>query len=334
MSTCQLYSYNSSEQSSIQEDEPYFCNDFLLRKLPENHVHWLNFHRLTEKEEIQKFFTNQDFDKHILEDVYARLRRPKLEEYGGYLFFSIRSVLPPRSNSSSLEQEQLSFVLGENFLISLQEKKSDHFPEVRDRIQMKKGRIRDRGADFLLFRLLDAIIDNYFEVVDHVGERIHALEPLIIHQSDSGSLKTVEIQKARLQELRKTVIPMKEIALQLEKIQNPLLSKDNERYFGDLRENCMGILEEIDSKMSALDGLTNLYYAVQGQRMNEIMKVLTVVSAIFIPLTFIAGIYGMNFKNMPELEYKNGYFILMSVMFVLAIALMLYFIRKGWLKNN
>lgn len=334
MSYCQLYSYNSKECDRVEEDENYFAEEqFLLSKLPKDHSYWLNFHRLTEKTVVRKFFDNQKFDRLALEDVYARLRRPKLEDYDGFLFFSIRSVLPPESNSSPLVQEQLSFVLGKNYLISLQEKRSDHFPEVRDRLELKKGKIRDRGADFLLFRLLDAIIDNYFEVVDHVGESARRLEPEIIHNNSNEVLKTVEIQKRRLNELRKTVIPMKEIAVQLVNSPNPILDKKNERYFDDLRENCMSVLDEIDSNLSMLDGLTNLHYAAQGQRMNEIMKVLTVISAIFIPLTFLAGIYGMNFQNMPELQLKNGYFVLLGVMAVIAMGLVVYFIRKGWLNR-
>ncbi len=286
MSHCQLYSYNSNECLKQDADETFFANDFDLASLPTDHSYWLNFHRLTEKKQIEQFFDHQKIDRHVMEDVYARLRRPKLEEYGHFLFFSIRSVLPPANNSSPLVQEQLSFILGKNYLISLQEKRSDHFPEVRDRLELKKGRIRDRGADFLLFRMLDAIIDNYFEVVEHVGEKARKLEPEIIENNSNEVLKTVEIQKRRLHELRKTVIPMKEIALQLEKETNPVLDKENERYFGDLKENCMSVLDEIDSNLSLLEGLTNLHYAAQGQRMNEIMKVLTVISAIFIPLTF------------------------------------------------
>jgi len=334
MSHCQLYTYNSKECLKIEEDETYFAEgNFDVRNLSGDHSYWLNYHRLTEKIKIEQFFDKQHIDRHVLEDVYARLRRPKLEDYDDFLFFSIRSVLPPSSNTSPLVQEQLSFVLGKNYLISMQEKRSDHFPEVRDRLELKKGKIRDRGADFLLFRLLDAIIDNYFEVVDHVGESSRKLEPEIIRNNSNEVLKTVEIQKRRLNELRKTVIPMKEIAVQLVNSPNLILDKANERYFDDLRENCMSVLDEIDANLGMLDGLTNLHYAAQGQRMNEIMKVLTVISAIFIPLTFLAGIYGMNFQNMPELHWKNGYFMLLGVMAVIAMGLVVYFIRKGWLNR-
>lgn len=330
---CQLYSYNSARFSVLKEDEEYFVNEYSYEKLPADEVHWLNFHRIQKKELITQFFKNQNFDQLVLEDVYARMKRPKLEEYDDYLFFSLRSVLPPESNNAPLEQEQLSFILGENYLVSLQEKSSDFFQGVRDRIELKKGTIRDKGADFLLFRLLDATIDNYYKVVEYVHERSRLLEPRIIDDPDSELLKEIEMQKRKLLVMRKIVGPLKDITLSLEKVENNLLSKQNLHYYVDLKDSCLAILDDIDSTISLLDGLTNLYYAVQGQKMNETMKVLTVISAIFIPLTFLAGIYGMNFHNIPELRSPYGYFILLGAMVIITILMIIYFKRKGWLKN-
>lgn len=334
MKFCQLYTYNNESFTYSEEDEQHFTQNLLPQNSSDGFVHWLNFHRLSEKELVQDFFKNHGFDLLVLEDIYERPRRPKIEEYDGYLFFSLRSVLPPESNHVPLVEEQLSFILGKNFLVSLQEKHSDHFTDVRNRIELKKGKIRDKGADFLLFRLLDAILDNYYEVVEYIGERGRKLEPLIIEDPDSDLLKQIELHKRRLLSLRRIVAPLKDITVKLEKVESPMLSKENTNYFADLKESCHGILDDIDSSLSLFDGLTNLYYAVQGQKMNEIMKVLTVVSAIFIPLTFLAGIYGMNFDNMPELHARNGYFILMGVMAVVAILLVVYFVRRGWLKKG
>lgn len=330
---CQLYSYNSDHFNLKEDDEDYFVNEYSYENLPTDEVHWLNFHRIEKKELITQFFKNQNFDQLVLEDVYARMRRPKLEEYDEYLFFSLRSVLPPESNTARLEQEQLSFILGKNYLVSLQEKSSDFFQDVRGRIELKKGTIRDKGADFLLFRLLDATIDNYYKVVEYVNERSRMLEPKIIDDPDSELLKEIEMQKRKLLVMRKIVGPLKDITLSLEKVENNLLSKQNIHYYVDLKDSCLAILDDIDSTISLLDGLTNLYYAVQGQKMNETMKVLTVISAIFIPLTFLAGIYGMNFHNIPELRSPYGYFILLGVMVIITILMIIYFKRKGWLKN-
>ncbi len=330
---CQLYSYNSDHFNLKEDDEDYFVNEYSYENLPSDEVHWLNFHRIEKKELITQFFKNQNFDQLVLEDVYARMRRPKLEEYDEYLFFSLRSVLPPESNTARLEQEQLSFILGKNYLVSLQEKSSDFFQDVRGRIELKKGTIRDKGADFLLFRLLDATIDNYYKVVEYVNERSRMLEPKIIDDPDSELLKEIEMQKRKLLVMRKIVGPLKDITLSLEKVENNLLSKQNIHYYVDLKDSCLAILDDIDSTISLLDGLTNLYYAVQGQKMNETMKVLTVISAIFIPLTFLAGIYGMNFHNIPELRSPYGYFILLGVMVIITILMIIYFKQKGWLKN-
>jgi len=330
---CQLYSYNSYHFNLKEEDEDYFVNEYSYENLPSDEVHWLNFHRIEKKELITQFFKNQNFDQLVLEDVYARMRRPKLEEYDEYLFFSLRSVLPPESNTARLEQEQLSFILGKNYLVSLQEKSSDFFQDVRGRIELKKGTIRDKGADFLLFRLLDATIDNYYKVVEYVNDRSRMLEPRIIDDPDSELLKEIEMQKGKLLVMLKIVGPLKDMTLSLEKVENNLLSKQNIHYYVDLKDSCLAILDDIDSTISLLDGLTNLYYAVQGQKMNETMKVLTVISAIFIPLTFLAGIYGMNFHNIPELRSPYGYFILLGVMVIITILMIIYFKRKGWLKN-
>ena len=250
------------------------------------------------------------------------------------MFFSVRSALPDENNTFILQQEQISFLLGKHYLISFQEKSSDHFTDVRDRIEKKRGKIRLKGPDFLLFRMLDAIVDNYFEVLEDITDSIQKLELKLLRTASSETLQLIEFQKRKLIELRKIVLPLKDVTFQLDKLESPFISKDNAHYFADLKENCMSVLEEIDANKQILEGMANLYYAVQGQRMNEIMKVLTVVSAIFIPLTFIVGVYGMNFENMPELKYKYGYYTVVAAMFAIAITLVLVFVKRGWLKKK
>jgi magnesium transporter len=249
------------------------------------------------------------------------------------MFFSIRSALPIQSDSSQLLQEQISFVLGANYLVSFQEKSSMHFADVRDRIEKKRGKIRTKGADFLLFRMLDAILDNYFEVLESSTLSIETLEHKIKHAGNNNVLQFIELEKRKLIELRKIVLPLKEVTFQLDKLDNPFLDTSNSHHFSELKENCIEVLEEIDANKQILDGMANLYYAVQGQRMNQIMKVLTIVSSIFIPLTFIVGVYGMNFKYMPELDYPYGYYTVVGVMLVISISLLIYFSKKGWLKK-
>jgi len=332
--TCQLYCYNSENVSVQKETMKDFLSKFKLSDLKDDEVHWINFHDISERALLEQFFQDQNYDRLTIEDVYTKGKRPKLEEYEHYLFFAIRSALPTAPDATKLHQEQISFILGKKYLISLQEKSSDHFTVVRERILNKKGVIRDRGSDFLLYRMLDAIVDNYFEVLDDTSKMVDRLDKQLTISRDPQLPQKIEIQKRKLLELRKIVMPLKDIALLLEAAQHEYLSKENHHYFVDLKENCYSILDEIDSNKSMLEGMSSLYYAIQGQRMNEIMKVLTVVSAIFIPLTFIAGIYGMNFDNMPELHYENSYYVAMAGMLLIAISLVVYFVKRGWLKRK
>ncbi len=332
--SCQIYKYDNDFFLISKNSPEYFAKEFASTEIHKDKVVWLNFHDITDNFSIERLGESLSIDKLSIEDIFKEKHRPKLEEYPTYLFFSIRSALPDEKNLFVLEQEQISFILGDNYLISFQEKSSDHFTEVRERIEKKRGKIRTKGPDFLLFRMLEAVIDNYFEVLEQITGTIEELEVRMLHSTTSDTLKLIELQKRKLVELRKIVLPLKEATSQLEKSLSPLIDKDNHYYFSDLREHCLSVLEEIDSNKQILDGLNNLYYAIQGQRMNEIMKLLTIISAIFIPLTFIAGIYGMNFDFMPELRTKNGYYITLLVMLGIAIGSILYFKKRGWLGNK
>lgn len=331
---CQLYTYDEEGLTIDKFNDSEVVQKYDLSKLTREKSHWLNFHSLDNKDAISELFDAHGFHRLTLEDVYTEKHRPKLEEFGDYIFFSIQSALPVEENATTLNQEQISFILGKNFLISLQEKHSDHFPEVRERLEQGIGMIRKRGTDFLLFRLLDAIVDNYFEVLEHNTKVIEELELKVLRDTSEETLMKVEKIKRNLIELRRIVVPLKDIALQLEKSNSDLISSENAHYFYDLKDNCLSALDEIDSSKNVLESLSNLYYAAQGQKMNEIMKLLTIVSTIFIPLTFIAGVYGMNFDHMPELKMKFGYFIVWGVMIVIAVLLWFYFRSKGWIKNK
>lgn len=332
--SCQLYRYDQDFFLVTRNTPDFFATEFLEIARDEDQVTWLNFHTLSNRESIEKLCEHLHIERLSVEDIYTEKKRPKLEEYANYMFFSVRSALPAENNIFVLQQEQISFILGKNYLISFQQKSSEHFTDVRDRIEKKRGKIRSKGADFLLFRMLDAIVDNYFEVLVDITDSIEKLEAKLIRVANSDTLKMIEFQKRKLIELRKIVLPLKDVAFQLEKTQSQFINSSNHPYFADLKENCLAVMEEIDANKQILEGMANLYYAIQGQRMNEIMKVLTVVSAIFIPLTFIVGVYGMNFKYMPELEYKYGYYTIVAIMFAISISLLLLFIKRGWLKRK
>ena len=328
--TCQLYHYNESHvekhNGCFSDFEPIFHPN----KLVKEDVYWLNFHSISDRKEVEELCTNLGVDKLTIDDIYKNVKRPKLEEYPTYMFFSVKSALSSKSSSYGLSKDNIAFILGDNFLISFQEKSANHFPDVRDRIENKRGKIRLKGPDFLLFRMLESITDNYFEVLDDIILAIENIEYALIHSPKSNVLKQIELQKRKLIDLRKIVFPLKDIASHLEKVECDLLANENHYYFSEIKDNCLTILEEIDGNKQILDGLSNLYFAVQGQRMNEIMKLLTIVSAIFIPLTFLVGVYGMNFDNMPELRMKYGYFIAWGIMIAITTILLLVFYKRGW----
>jgi len=331
---CQLYQFNKEFFLLKRESPVFFKEQFHQSELDEDYVSWLNFHGLKDKDSIETLCRNLGIEKLNIENVYFPSRRQKVEEYSTYMFFSIKSALPSESYTKLLNQETISFILGKNYLISFQEQSSDHFTDVRDRIENARGKIRTKNADFLLFRLLEAIIDNYFEVIENIADKIAELDSIILTRNGQNILREIEVEKRKLIELRKIAQPMRDITYQLQSVESSLIEQSNKLYFRNLKDSCLTVLDEIDANKQILEGMANLYYAVQGQRMNEIMKVLTIVSSIFIPLTFIVGVYGMNFENMPELKYKYGYYTIVGVMLLIGLLLLIYFIRRGWLKRD
>lgn len=330
----QLYKYNLDTFTLEKNSEDYFADHF--NPFEEmNSTYWLNFHSIKNKEAILKLCDKLCIDKLLQEDLFMENKRTRLEEYSDYVFFSIVSALPKEGfDHYDLKKERISFIIGDNYLISFQEKPSDHFPSVRERIECKRGKVRFKGPDFLLFRMLESIIDNYSEVVEEISDNIELLDKIVLRDPKSDVLRKVEWEKRKLLDLRKIVFPMKELMGQLDRVENEMIIEDNIHYFRELKDTCYSLIDEIESQKQMLDGVANLYYAIQGQRMNEIMKVLTVTSAIFIPLTFIVGVYGMNFENMPELKWRNGYFMIWGIMIFITVALVFVFWKRGWLKRN
>lgn len=331
---CQLYSYNKEVFHITKNSSKYFVEHFVKEFIEEERVAWLNYHSIFPQEEISALCAKLEVDRFVVEDIYTEKQRPKVESYDTHIFFSVRSALPAKSIDSALNTEQISFLLGEHYLISFQEKSSDHFTEVRERIELNKGKIRTKGPDFLLYRMLEAIVENYYEVLEEIAQNSQRHEKQLLRNDKSVTLQVIEQDKQRLAELRRIALPMKDVALQIQKSTSDFLNKGGDHYFDDLKDSCLGVLEEIDVNKQSLESLTNLYYAAQGQRMNSIMKVLTVISAIFIPLSFLVGLYGMNFDNMPELHTKNGYFVLLGAMSVIVLALLIVFVKRGWLSSK
>lgn len=330
--SAQVYQYSQEFFAVHNDDIKSICADFEPSIIDSDYVYWLNFHNLDQRESIELLCQKLNLDKLSIESIFLPLRRSKVEEYPNYLFFQIHALRNDSSKAS--ETEKLTFILGKNFLLSFQDHQGQHFGEVRERIEKSKGKIRSQQCDFLLFRLLDALIDEIFVKADMISDEIDLLDTGIHSKMRSELLRGIETQKRELIELRKLVQPLKDLLAGLENMEHNLINPANKHYFKNLRNSCTSLLEDIDAHQQILESLSNLYYAAQGQRMNEIMKVLTVVSSLFIPLTFIVGIYGMNFKYMPELAYPNGYYTVLGVMIFIGLAMLAYFIKRGWLKRD
>ncbi len=321
----QLYRYNNNEIEIKSDFEDF---DF-FNKASKKHIHWLNIHGLHNVDLIEKLGKAISLDRITIRQALDTTLRPKVEEYDNYIFFSVKSIL--KNAEGELIIEQLSFVLGGNYVISLQEEPADHFDHIRNKIVENLGLVRRRGTDFLLHQLLDAVLDNYFQTIEVLNKETSVLEKVILTNPSQESLILLEQMKGSTEMIKKSLSPFKDSLKAILNRPKTFIKEENSRYFQDLMNNCSSAIEEIESTAKSLDSLTNIYFSSLSQKMNETMKVLTTVATIFIPLTFIAGIYGMNFKNMPELEYPNGYFIALGGMAIVFVGMLIYFKKKKWL---
>jgi len=321
----QLYQYNKDE-IEIKKDILDFS---FFEKISKKHIYWLNFHGLHNVELIEQLGNTISLDRLTIRQALDTTLRPKVEEYEHYVFFSIKSVL--KNKEGGLIVEQMSFILGENYVISFQEEPADHFDHIRNKMVEKLGLIRKRGADYLLYQLLDAALDNYFETIEMINSETKILEKVVLTNPSQESLILLEQIKHTTELIKKSLNPFKDSLMAILNRPKSFIKEENNRYFQDLLNNCFSAIEEIDASSKSLESLTNIYFSSLSQKMNETMKVLTTVATIFIPLTFIAGIYGMNFENMPELKYTNGYFIALGGMAFVFLGMIAYFKRKKWL---
>ena len=320
----QTFKYNDTAITESNEKSFELLAD---REAPFNY--WLNIHGLHEVELIQQLATDINLDRLTIRHILDTTQRPKVEEYEGYLFFNVRSIL--LDDDDELDVEQLSFILGPDIVISFQEKISDHFDDVRDKIREGIGFVRKRSADYLLIQLLDAILDNFFETIEDINEDIAELENEVYQNPKNDTLLSLEKSKKRADLIKKALSPLMEALNYILNSRTSYFQDSNHKYLNDLSMSCASALEEVDSTARSLESLANIYYASLSQKMNETMKVLTTVATIFIPLTFIAGIYGMNFEHMPELHYKYGYHMVWGLMLSIFIGMVIYFKKKKWL---
>jgi magnesium transporter len=293
-------------------------------------VAWINIDGLHDEKSIEEICTYLNIHKLSMEDILSVGQRPKLEEYEDYIQ-AVLKILTLDSTDETIEYEQLSFILKGNILVTFQEKTGDVFDSVRNRIKEGKGNVRKRGADYLLYALLDLVVDHYFIVLENFGEKLEDLETELLNKPDKTTLNKLHRLRRETLLLRRTVYPLREMIGRFEKLEEPLINSNIKVFVRDLYDHTIKVIESVEVLRDMTSGLLDLYMNSTSNKMNETIKVLTILSTIFIPLTFIAGVYGMNFKYMPELEYKYGYFVILGMMAVVALGMLYFLKRKKWL---
>ena len=293
-------------------------------------VTWVNIDGLHQIEILEKLGECYGFHPLVLEDILNTDQRPKMEDYGDYLYIVLR-VLNYTDKSSQIETEQVSLILGPNFVFSFQESQGDVFDPVRERIRSGKGRIRTMGSDYLAYGLLDLIVDNYFMIMEKLGETIEFLEEKLVTQPVPETLQTIHQLKRELIFLRKAVWPLREVIGGLERGELALIKETSRVYLRDVYDHTIQVIDTIETFRDMISGMLDIYLSSVSNRLNSVMKVLTIIATIFMPLTFLAGIYGMNFKYFPELEWRWSYPVFWLVVVLISVSMLLYFKKKNWL---
>ncbi len=324
-----LIDYNLEQAIRKVDITPNACAPYLGT----NTVSWMDIQGLGSEMVLKQ--VGEIFHLHplLLEDVVNVPQRTKLEDYNDKMLI-IAHMVRLQDDDDGFETEQVGFVLGKNLLLTFQEEElHDCFDPVREKIRAGQGKVRELGADYLTYLLLDSIIDNYFPVIEHYEERIEALEDNIIHNPTKRMMQELYNVRRELLSLRRLIWPMRNVLNLLMRDNNGLIAHDIQIYYRDCYDHVIQILEIIEAYRELAASLMDVYMSSMGNKLNEIMKFLTVIATIFNPLTFIAGVYGMNFENMPELKWHWGYFICLGVMLLVALGLVYYFWRKGWFKS-
>jgi magnesium transporter len=265
----------------------------------------------------------------ILEDILNTDQRPKIEDLAEYIYIVLRNF--HNHENGTLYSEQVSIVLGKDFVLSFQEKESTLFAPVRERLRVGKGKIRKAGPDFLVHALVDCVVDNYFSVLEDMGERIERLENDLLKQTTPSELRSIHSLKRELIFFRKSLWPLRETLSSLQRSDSALIDEPNAIYFKDVFDHIIAIIDTVDTFRDMLSGMLDIYLSSVSIKLNEVMKVLTIIATIFMPLTFLAGVYGMNFKYMPELEWPWGYFGILALMLTVAVVMLIFFRRKKWI---
>ncbi len=313
------------------------CRETRLKKIEDffpsidsKTIKWINIDGIHDTSIIEKMGERFNIHSLILEDILNTYQRPKIEFFDDYIVIIIK-MISFDSSTDNVESEQISIIGGANYVATFQEKQGDVFDPLRERIRSHKGIIRSSRPEFLCYSLLDAIIDNYFIVLENIGEKIEILEEELMDNADSATLNRIYKLKREILSLRKYIWPVREIIKKIDNMESFYFTTHTKSYFRDLYDHTIQVIDSVETFRDMISGMLDLYLSSISHRMNQVMKVLTIIATIFIPLTFIAGIYGMNFEYMPELKWPFGYFGILGIMALTALVMVLYFKKKEWL---
>lgn len=322
---------------TVFEYGPDFCQERKPVRLEEcftpqplQTVRWINIDGLANIGVIEGIGRQFGIHPLILEDILSTGQRPKCDDSTSHLFVVLR-MLQYREAEQTVHSEQVSILLGPGYVVSFQESVGDVFEPLREQIRTGRGRVRNTGADYLVYRLMDAVVDGYFLILEQLGERVEALEQEVIQEPSEETLHRIYALKRELIYLRKSVWPLREVISQIEKTASPLITESTEPYFRDVYDHTIQVMDSVDTFRDTVSGLLDIYLTSISNRMNAIMKVLTIITTIFIPLSFIAGLYGMNFRHMPELEWRWGYPAVLAVMALIVAGMFYLFKKNKWL---
>lgn len=328
-SELQLYIYNNEELSEYSSSK----SQSLISTIDLTKINWLNVHGLNDLDIIKSIGDFLKIDNFILGDILNTTKRTKVEEYHDTLFFNIKSILSSE-NSEKIQVEQISFLLKKGILVSFQEKRSDFFTHIRERIKTHSGIVRTKKADYLLYILLDAVMENFYITIEIEENKVDELINLSKTNLNPSIIEKLEKHRDNYNFLKRAIIPLRDSLHTIMNIKDDnvfnAIESENFSFFNRLYQKSLELLEQIEDDIGILDSTTHFFFSAQSHKMNEIMKTLTIISSIFIPLTFIVGVYGMNFENMPELETQNGYYYVMGFMVLIIIGMVRYFKIRKW----
>ncbi len=319
----------SYDKDTFEEKVVESIEDCFLCKDPKT-VSWINVDGVHQVDIVEKIGTHFGLHPLVMEDIVHTEQRPKMEDFESYIYLVIK-MLQFDNDTSVVTSEQVSIILGPGFVLSFQEVEGDTFDHVRERIRNSKGRIRSAGASYLAYALMDSIVDNYFVVLEKIGEFLEALEEDMIENPTPAILQDIHGIKKEIIYLRRSVWPLREVINNLDRSESPLVEKVTLVFLKDLYDHTIRIIETAETYRDITSGIMDVYLSSVSNKMNEVMKTLTIIATIFIPLTFIAGVYGMNFEHMPELGWEWGYPAAWTIMVMVSVSMLMYFRRKRWL---